>query len=99
MMDRRVDPTQAAAELRLGGVIRNVLASVALLALIGVLLPADFGKYLETAAVAIVLAIPIVRVLWLIRRWWRQGDHRFVRWACLLIALMAIGPVLAILGN
>ena len=80
-------------------VVRNVLVAVAVLALVGVLLPSRFGRFLEVMAVAIVMAIPLGRVLWLIGRWWGQRDFRFVRWAVLLVVLVAVGPMLALLGN
>jgi hypothetical protein len=97
--DRRVDPTQAGAEERLGVLIRNVLVSVAVLALVGVLLPVEFGQPVESVAVALVVALPFGRVVWLVSRWWKQRDFRFVRWAILLLVLVAVGPVLALLGN
>lgn len=99
MSDRRVDPTQASAEERLGLVVRNVLVGVAALALVGVLLPVSLGEPIELAAVALVIAIPFGRVMWLMFRWRKQRDQRFVRWAMLLLALVAIGPMLALLGN
>ena len=99
MSERRVDPTQAIAEERLGSVIRKVLLGVASLALIGVLLPATWGEPIELAAVVLVIAIPFGRVAWLVTRWRKQRDLRFVRWACLLLVLVAVGPVLALLGN
>ncbi len=99
MNERRVDPTQAAAEERLGVKIRNVLMSVAILALVGVLLPARFGEPIESVSVALVIAIPFGRVAWLVSRWWRQRDFRFVRWATLLLVLVAVGPALAFFGD
>jgi len=99
MNERRVDPTQAGAEERLGLRIRNFLFGVAVLALIGVLLPVRFGEPIELAAVALVVALPFARVVWLIARWWGQRDFRFVRWATLLLVLVAVGPVLALFGN
>ena len=99
MNEPRVDPTQADAEERLGFVIRNVLVSVAVLALIGVLLPVRLGEPVESVAVALVIAIPFGRVGWLMFRWWKQRDFRFVRWAALLLVLVAVGPVLALAGN
>ena len=50
-------------------------------------------------AIAIVTAIPLVRVGWLIKRWSSVRDTRYVRWAILLLVLVAVGPVLALFGN
>lgn len=99
MSDPRVDPTQATAEERLGELIRTVLIGVAVLALVGVILPVNLGEPVELLAVALVVAIPFMRVIWLVTRWWKQRDFRFVRWALLLLVLVAVGPVLAFFGN
>lgn len=98
-MSQRVDPTQAAAEEKAGLVVWRTLLFGAGLALIGVLLPSRFGKPLEIAAIAMVTAIPLLRVVWLIRRWTSLRDMKYVRWAVLLLILVAVGPVLAFLGN
>ena len=99
MSEARVDPTQATAEERLGELIRTVLIGVAVLALVGVLLPVNLGEPIELLAVALVVAIPFIRVVWLVTRWWKQRDFRFVRWALMLLMLVAVGPVLAFFGN
>ena len=98
-MTSRVDPTQARAEERAGLVVWRVLLSAASLALIGVLLPSDIGKPVEIAAISIVTAIPLLRVAWLIKRWSSLRDLKYVRWAVLLLVLVAVGPVLALFGN
>ena len=98
-MTSRVDPTQARAEERAGQVVWRVLLLAAGLALIGVLLPSDIGKPVEIAAISIVTAIPLLRVAWLIKRWSSLRDLKYVRWAVLLLVLVAVGPVLALFGN
>ena len=98
-MSQRVDPTQAATEEKAGQVVWRALLLGAGLALIGVLLPSRFGRPLEIAAIAIVTAIPLLRVVWLIRRWTNLRDLKYVRWAVLLLLLVAVGPALAFLGN
>ena len=96
-MTPRVDPTQALAEERAGLLVWRTLLVACALALIGVVLPVRFGKPLEIAAIVIVTAIPLVRVMWLIKRWWGLHDTKFVWWAVALLALVAVGPVLALL--
>ena len=98
-MNTRVDPTQAAAEERLGLVVWRTLLVAAALALVGVLLPSEVGEPIEIAAIAIVTAIPLVRVAWLIKRWSALRDMKYVWWAVLLLVLVAVGPVLALFGN
>lgn len=98
-MTHRVDPTQAAAEERAGLVVWRTLLVAAALALVGVLLPSESGEPLEIAAIAIVIAIPLVRVAWLIKRWSALRDMKYVWWAVLLLVLVVIGPALAFFGN
>lgn len=97
-MTHRVDPTQAVAEERAGLVVWRILLAAAALALVGVLLPTEIGEPIEITAIAIVTAIPLVRVAWLITRWFRLRDMKFVWWAVLLLMLVAVGPALAFFG-
>ena len=98
-MTNRIDPTQAFAEERAGLLVWRTLLAAAALALVGVLLPAEIGEPIEIAALAIVTGIPLVRVAWLIKRWSSLRDMKYVWWAVLLLALVAVGPVLAFFGN
>jgi hypothetical protein len=93
----RVDPTQAGAEERVGLVISGTLIVSAVLALVGVVLPGSWGTGLATAALVLVTAIPIVRVGWLVKRWAGQRDTKFVWAAVVLLALVAVGPIIALL--
>jgi hypothetical protein len=92
----RVDPGQAAAEERLGGIVQGVLVAVAALAVTAVLLGPD-GRGLAWVAVGAVTAIPLARVAWLVVRWTRVRDWRYVAVAVLLLVLVAVGPVVALL--
>ena len=96
MSDHRVDPTQAAAEERVGLAISATLIVAAVVAFVGVVVPGDWGAGLATAAIVIVTAIPIVRVGWLVKRWAGQRDTKFVWAAVVLLALVAIGPIIAL---
>lgn len=98
-MTNRIDPTQALAEERAGLLVWRTLLASAALALVGVLLPTEIGEPIEIAAIAIVTGIPLVRVAWLIKRWSSLRDMKYVWWAVLLLALVAVGPVLAFFGN
>lgn len=92
----RVDPGQAAAEERLGGIVQGVLVAVAALAVTAVLLGSS-GRGLAWVAVGAVTAIPLARVAWLVVRWTRVRDWRYVAVAVLLLVLVAVGPVVALL--
>ena len=99
MSDHRVDPTQAGAEERVGLVISGTLIVAAVLALVGVLVPGGWGTGLAAAAIVIVTAIPIVRVGWLVKRWAGQRDMKFAWAAVVLLALVAVGPIIALIQH
>ena len=96
MSDHRVDPTQAAVEERVGLAISATLIVAAVLAFVGVVVPGSWGTGLATAAIVIVTAIPIVRVGWLVKRWAGQRDTTYAWAAVVLLALVAIGPIIAL---
>ena len=96
-VEPRVDPGQATAEERAGRTVQWVLAVVAVLAVAGLVVGGRTGTVLEWSAVAVVIAIPLVRVAWLAVRWSRLRDWRYVAVAVLLLVLVAVGPIVALL--
>jgi len=90
----RVDPTQAAAEERVGAWMARALVAIAALAGLGLVLPG--GGWLDGAAILAITALPIARVAWLARRWWAIGDRRYAAVAIGLLGLVALGPLLAL---
>lgn len=92
-----VDPTQHAAEERVGRVISRVLVVAAVVAGVGLIAP--WGDPLAWAAIVAVGAIPIARVAWLAWRWARIRDMRYTWAAVLLLVLIAAGPVIALLTS
>jgi hypothetical protein len=90
----RVDPSQHDAEERLGVVISRVLLVVGVLAAVGLAIPGGAG--FAWAAVVVAVAIPIVRVMWLTLRWSKLKDSRYVWAAVALLALIAVGPIIAL---
>lgn len=91
----RVDPTQAAAEERVGFVTSRSLLVVAVACALGVAVPG--ATWLAAVGIGVVTAIPLVRVAWLAVRWARIGDLRYVVVAVALLVLVAVGPVVALL--
>ncbi len=65
------------------------------LGLLGATVPGDAGIALATAAVAAVVALPLLRVAWLAVRWARKDDLRFAGLAVALLAVVGGGVVLA----
>ena len=92
----RVDPTQASAEERIGILVSRSLIVVAVLALIGLVVPG--ASWVAGVSVGFVTAIPVLRVVWLIFRWLRIRDMRYAWAGVILLALIAVGPALALLS-
>jgi hypothetical protein len=65
-------------------------------ALVGVFLPDPVGAVASAVAVAIVVAVPLVRVAWLAIRWYRRGDRRYAAVAAGLLLIVGTGSVLAL---
>jgi hypothetical protein len=85
----RVDPPARGLTVGL-----EVAAGVALLlAALGMALPDT--PALSGAAIAVIIAIPLVRVALLGLRWYRDGDHRFACVAGGLLVIITIGALLA----
>lgn len=65
---------------------------------LGGVLPGDTGIAVATGAVAAVVAVPLLRVGWLIFRWTQERDRRFVLTGMGLLAVVGGGAALAALG-
>lgn len=61
-------------------------------------LPGDAGRAVATAVVAAVVATPLVRVTWLVLRWWHEGDRPFMGAGIVLLGIIAAGAALAAYG-
>ncbi len=75
-----------------------VVVIAAGLAVLGLALPGEVGVAVATAAVVVVIASPLLRVLWLIAAWWRSGDWRFVGVGVVLLVVVAGGTLVAVLS-
>jgi Na+/proline symporter len=93
----RVDPDQLAREQVLGRLISRLVIVIGLVALAGAVIPGTPGTVLGALAIIVVTAVPVLRVVWLVVIWRRQGDTRFVTLAVALLALMVVGTLLAVL--
>ena len=70
-----------------------LLGLLSFLALLTLLLPPPAEERFAVATVALLLAMPVVRVAWLGVRWWRLGDRRFALVAAALLAVVALAAV------
>lgn len=77
----------------------RVLATVAcVLGGVGAVVTAGWGSVAATVSLTVVIATPLLRVLWLVFRWIQERDFRFVWIAAGLLSVVAAGAVLAYLG-
>jgi hypothetical protein len=72
------------------------VVAAAVLATVGLALPGRVGRDVATAAVVVVVAAPLLRVVWLIVAWWRAGDRRFVIIGLCLLGVVATGSLVAV---
>ena len=72
------------------------LAAVAVVAAAAVVLPSPLGRWAGVALVALLVAVPIARVLWLVARWIRRGDRRYAAVAMGVLVVIAVGALLAV---
>ncbi len=66
--------------------------------LVSAVLPDPAGDVVATAVVAAVVAVPLLRVAWLVFRWRQEHDARFVRMGLALLAVVGVGALLAAVG-
>jgi hypothetical protein len=92
----RPHPKQEADDRRLSSALRSATVACLVLAVLGAALPGRWGRAVAGVAVGAVIAVPLLRVVWLVARWSREGDRRFVVAGCALLGLVALGFVLAI---
>jgi hypothetical protein len=81
----------------MGRIVGVIVLVAAVLGAVGVLLGDGVGDAIAGVAVGAVIALPLLRVLWLVATWQRQRDRRFVVLGVVLLALVAVGFVLALL--
>ena len=69
----------------------TVIVLAALAASAGVISSGDIAHTLNTAALVLLGALPVLRVVALAVSWARAGDRRYAAAAVVLVALMAVG--------
>jgi membrane protein YdbS with pleckstrin-like domain len=80
---------------------RGLNASLVLcvaLAAAAVVLPAPAGRWSGIAAVAVLIVVPLLRVVWLVQRWLRRGDRRFALVGTGVLLVIGAGVGLAAAG-
>ena len=88
--DPRLGRYRPLSRLITAGIIAVALLAVGALAAGG-----GLGDSLGTAMVALLAAIPLLRVAWLAGRWFRRGDPRFATLGLLVISVPVLGFLIA----
>lgn len=94
--ERRIDPGQVDRDAALGRIVGRIVLLAAVIGAVGVVLGDGLGDAIAATAVGVVIALPLLRVVWLVATWKRQRDMRFVALGLVLLALVGIGFVLAL---
>lgn len=71
---------------------------VIVLGLASAVFPDPAGVAVATAVVCAVVAVPLLRVAWLVHRWHQEHDRRFVGMGAALLGVVAVGALLAAAG-
>jgi uncharacterized membrane protein len=69
----------------------TVIVLAALTATVGVIVRGDVAHMLNTVALVLLGALPVLRVIALAVSWARAGDRRYAAAAVMLVSLMAVG--------
>jgi hypothetical protein len=83
---------------RYDGLSRGLRVAAYATAVLAVLCTVTAGAVATTAGtvmVVLLVAVPLLRVLWLAQRWIRRGDLRFALVAGGVLTVVALGAVLA----
>jgi membrane protein YdbS with pleckstrin-like domain len=88
---------RADRQRRLIRFLQVAAVAVFALALLSLVLPGTAGRLAADVMVVVVVGAPVVRVLWLLQRWIRRRDWRFVGAAAALLLVVGAGAALGLL--
>jgi len=83
----------------------GVLAKILMVALVvtfacalgGAFLPGTAGVWSGTACIIILIAVPVLRVTWLVVDWSRTRDVKFALLGCALLVVLATSGAIVVL--
>lgn len=93
----RTDHAQLAAQRTLARINELIVVVITLAAIVGVLIGGESGKVVDAAVIAVLCIVPWLRVVWLVARWKKIGDIRFVAVGVTLLTLTVVGVALTTL--
>ena len=80
---------------RLVVALRVAVGLLVVAAVVALALPGRAGEVAADAVAAVLVAVPLGRVAWLVVRWTRRRDLRFAAAGAGLLALAGLGALLA----
>lgn len=78
--------------------LRRATQLVLLLSVIASVLPGDARDVVAWTAIGLVIAAPLLRLLWLLHRWRQEQDTPFVLLGAAVLLVVGTGAALASLG-
>lgn len=64
----------------------------------GLIIPGVLGRVAAVTAIAVVTATPLLRVAWLVWRWYQERDRRFMAVGLSLLGVVGLGAMLTVMG-
>ena len=95
----RTDHAQLAAQRTLARINEVIVIVITLAALVGVMVGGESGKVIDAVVIVVLCMVPWLRVVWLVARWRRIGDTRFVAVGVTLLTLTVVGVALTTLAT
>lgn len=80
-----------------GPSLRLVSVGAWILGGLGAFTHTSWARFAGLIAIVFVISTPLVRVLWLMVRWLREGDYAFAWLGAGLLAVVAVGATVAFL--
>ncbi len=76
--------------------MRAVAISLASLSLAGLVLPGRTGDFLLSSALMLLIATPLLRVVWVVHRVAKEGDRQFAIIGVALLSVVALGVLVSL---
>lgn len=78
--------------------LRTALLAAGILATASLVAGEEYGPDLGALTIAVLVGVPLGRVLWLVLRWSRRGDTRFAIVGAGVLGVVAVGALLGLLS-
>ena len=80
----------------LSKILMGALVITFVCALGGAFIPGTVGHWSGTACIIILIAAPVLRVMWLVADWIRTRDMKFALLGCALLVVLATSASIAL---